>query len=241
VVRDGQYFNVHLLLEPQDSGLYLTSAPGENPVLFGGQRLTGWQCEGEHWQAVDLPVFPRIEKPASDASEPDRWQIRMLDVDGQWMPGARFPSKDFLEHSSEFPVPWMSTTGGGWKRQPTTEELTRLNYPPGQLGVWLTEQCNLLDLKINRTAGHGIVARTRDLGTRVQNCEVGDCGAGGIYVGGTNCVLYRFESRILLRLPTGPTTSFSAEAARRSGCPLKTIARDGSKPLPHGASLSLIL
>jgi hypothetical protein len=34
-------------------------------------------------------------------------------------------------------VPWMSTTGGGWKRKPTDEELTTMKYEPGDLGPWL--------------------------------------------------------------------------------------------------------
>jgi len=60
----------------------------------------------------------------------------------------------------------------------------------GAITLAYTEQCSLLGLKINRVAGHGILARTPDFGTRVQDCEINDCGAGGIYVGGTNCVIY---------------------------------------------------
>jgi len=34
-------------------------------------------------------------------------------------------------------VPWMSTTGGGWKRKPTEQELTTMKYRDGDLGDWL--------------------------------------------------------------------------------------------------------
>ncbi|MBN2594986.1 MAG: right-handed parallel beta-helix repeat-containing protein, partial [Sedimentisphaerales bacterium] len=50
---------------------------------------------------------------------------------------ARLPEKGFFEHLSRFDVPWMSTTGGGWKRKPTGEELTTLKYRPEDIGLWL--------------------------------------------------------------------------------------------------------
>ena len=34
-------------------------------------------------------------------------------------------------------MPWMSTTGGGWKRKPTSDELTTMKYRPDDIGTWL--------------------------------------------------------------------------------------------------------
>ncbi|MGD0091793.1 MAG: right-handed parallel beta-helix repeat-containing protein, partial [Planctomycetota bacterium] len=64
----------------------------------------------------------------------------MLQVDERFCPRARYPEQGTLAHLSAFEVPWMSTTGGGWKRKPTEEELTSLRYKPGDLGPWLEVQ-----------------------------------------------------------------------------------------------------
>jgi len=61
----------------------------------------------------------------------------MLVVNGRFCKRARYPKEGFLVHLTEFTVPWMSTTGGGWKRKPTQEELTTMKYKPGDLGPWL--------------------------------------------------------------------------------------------------------
>ena len=58
-------------------------------------------------------------------------------VNGRYCPRARLPEKGFFEHVSVFDVPWMSTTGGGWKRKPTDGELTTMKYKPADIGPWL--------------------------------------------------------------------------------------------------------
>lgn len=325
VLRGGKYFNVSLGLGPEDSGLVIEAAPEEKPILYGGERITGWAKDGEKFYAASLPDFPRV---AGDA--PADWEIRMLRVDGQWRPRARFPVQGTLTHLTSFDVPWMSTTGGGWKRPPTRAELTTLKYqagdlgpgldiknaeltvyhmwdescvgvaaldpqtqtltlsppaghPPGAFGVkkyavwnvsegmtapgqWYhdrarhrlvywplagqamdaaeviaptrttllrirgtpaakvknvtvrgltfavttvpliaagfaaagfdgaislehTDRCTLADLTVTQVAGHAINARGDVAGTHVENCEISQCGAGGIYVGGAGTVI----------------------------------------------------
>jgi hypothetical protein len=120
VVHGGGYYNVAVELAPVDSGLIIESAGGARPVFYGGIRLTNWVREPGGFLVAALP--------------PDRnWQIRMLDVDGRFALRARYPATGTMPHRTSFNVPWMSTTGGGWQRNPTQEELTTLQYNPGDL------------------------------------------------------------------------------------------------------------
>ncbi|MEJ5170542.1 MAG: right-handed parallel beta-helix repeat-containing protein, partial [Fimbriimonadales bacterium] len=112
---------VHRLSEPlvlgkQDSGLVL-----EGPaVLSGFVVVRGWRQEADGtWSA-----------PA-----PGNRPIRLLAVDGKIRPRARLPETGRLKHESVFDVPWMSTTGGGWKRPPTDEELTTMKVRAGDLSA----------------------------------------------------------------------------------------------------------
>jgi hypothetical protein len=125
VVREGAYYNVAVSLDERDSGLTIEAAPGERPVLYGGQPVVNWQQDGEFWSAV----LPQVGgKP---------WDFRMLQVNGRMCPRARYPQEGELFHESEFPVRWMTSTGGGWEREPTGAELTTLKYKEGDLGPWL--------------------------------------------------------------------------------------------------------
>ena len=126
-VHAGDYFlEQPLLLEAPDSGLTLQAAPREKVTLYGGRRVTGWMKEGDRFWAAPLPeVADR------------KWDFRMLVVNGRFCRRARLPAEGFFEHLSEFKVPGVSTTGGGWQRQPTPEELTTLRFREGDLGPWL--------------------------------------------------------------------------------------------------------
>ncbi|MEK7404688.1 MAG: right-handed parallel beta-helix repeat-containing protein [Acidobacteriota bacterium] len=127
VVHGGKYFFTEpLVLDARDSGLTIEAAPGETPVLYGGQRITGWQRDGENFWAAKIP-----ERGGQ------RWHFRLLVVNDRVCRPARLPDSGYLTHASEFPVRWMGTSGGGWQRKPTEEELTTLKYRDGDLGPWL--------------------------------------------------------------------------------------------------------
>ena len=127
VVRGGEYLlSQPLVLQAEDSGLTIESAPDEEVALYGGRRISGWQQDVEHLWAAELPEVAGGE-----------WDFRMLVVNGRFCRRARLPQEGTFAHLSEFKVPWMSTTGGGWKRKPTQEELTSLQYRPEDLGPWL--------------------------------------------------------------------------------------------------------
>ena len=137
VVRGGSYWNVALDLGPRDSGLTIESEPGELPVLHGGQRLTGWVKDGDRFLAAPLPVLPATPEQVQAGLALSQWEVRLLLVNGQTRPRARYPETGELPHRTSFDVAWMSTTGGGWQRQPTPEELTTLQYQPGDLPAGL--------------------------------------------------------------------------------------------------------
>jgi hypothetical protein len=136
VLHGGNYWNVGLVLSPEDSGLSIEAEPGETPRLYGGQRLSGWVKEGALVSAA-LPVLPAVTEDVNAGMALPQWEVRLLLVNGQSRVRARFPEAGELTHRSSFDVRWMSSTGGGWQRKPTEEELTTLRYQPGDLPAGL--------------------------------------------------------------------------------------------------------
>ena len=127
IIHQGQYFfDEPLVLTDRDAGLSIESAPGAKVYIYGGRKVIGWKKDGEEFYSAELPGV----KSGS-------WDFRALVVNGRFCPRARLPEKGYFEHLSNFNVPWMSTTGGGWKRKPTKEELTTLKYRPEDIGPWL--------------------------------------------------------------------------------------------------------
>ncbi len=127
VIREGeQFLSEPVVLTHEDSGLTIEGAAGARVVLYGGRQVGGWQKDGDKFYAADLPGVKE-----------GKWDFRALIVNGRYCPRARLPEKGYFEHTSVFDVPWMSTTGGGWKRKPTDEELTTMKYKPEDLGPWL--------------------------------------------------------------------------------------------------------
>ncbi|MCP4644777.1 MAG: right-handed parallel beta-helix repeat-containing protein [bacterium] len=128
VLSDGRHFvEETVILSPQDANLTIEAAPGAEPVLCGGRRVDGWQRDGDAFWSVALPEV-------ADGS----WDFRALVVNGRMPRRARLPEEGRYQHESAFDVRWMSTTGGGWERKPTDEELTTMVYKEGDLGPWLT-------------------------------------------------------------------------------------------------------
>lgn len=127
VIRAGEYYLQETLnLGPEDSDLMIQAADGETAILYGGRLITGWEPDGERLWRATLPAV-------ADGS----WDFRMLVVNGRFCRRARLPAQGKFTHLTEFNVPWMSTTGGGWQRKPTDEELTTMRYRPEDLGPWL--------------------------------------------------------------------------------------------------------
>jgi hypothetical protein len=136
ILRGGSYYNTFLELTAEDSGLAIEAMPGETPILYGGKRITGWKKEenGDFWFA---------ELPEAASGE---WNFRMLAVNRRFCKRSRLPEKGTYSHLTEFDVPWMSTTEGGWKRKPTMDELTAFQYKESDLGPWL--DCKSAELTI---------------------------------------------------------------------------------------------
>ena len=123
-VAPGEYFVERtIVLDSRDNGLTIRAKEAGKAILVGGRKITGWQKDGEHFYSASLPQV-------KDGS----WDFRALVVNGRMCSRARWPKTGRLTHESRFDVPWMSTTGGGWKRKPTAEELTTMKVKAADLG-----------------------------------------------------------------------------------------------------------
>jgi hypothetical protein len=125
VVEAGLYaLDKPIVLTAQDSGLTLRAAEAGTVFIRGGRKLQPWHRDGDRFYTAAVTGVARGD-----------WDFRVLIVDGRYAPRARVPAEGTLTHDSSFKVPWMSTTGGGWKRKPTQAERTTLIYRAGDLGA----------------------------------------------------------------------------------------------------------
>lgn len=122
LLKPGIYFiDQTVVLDGRDAGLTIEGTSREKTILCGGSKLSGWRKVGADKWVCKVPE-------GSD--------FRMLVVNGEPRPRSRYPETGRLKHRSIFDVPWMSSTGGGWKRKPTDEELTTMKCDPKDLGAW---------------------------------------------------------------------------------------------------------
>ncbi|HYG35691.1 MAG TPA: hypothetical protein VEC99_12945, partial [Clostridia bacterium] len=90
LLRKGTYDLAEpVVFEPADSGsskspVTYAAAPGEQPVLSGGRRITGWRKHNEKLWVADLP---EVNSGA--------WRFNQLYVNGELRPRARTPNKGF--------------------------------------------------------------------------------------------------------------------------------------------------
>lgn len=125
VLLAGEYFLTQTVRVAKESECLTIEGTGRGATtLIGGVRVINWARQG------DLFVAPVTDEVARDGA-------RMLMVSGKLRPRSRVPATGEFEHESVFDVPWMSTTGGGWKRKPTDLELTTMRFKPGDIGDWL--------------------------------------------------------------------------------------------------------
>ena len=123
-VAPGEYFVERtIVLDSRDNGVTIRAKEAGKSILFGGRKISGWQKDGENFYAAQLPEVKE-----------GKWDFRTLVVNGRMCSRARWPKTGRLTHESRFDVPWMSSTGGGWKRKPTTEELTTMKFKAADLG-----------------------------------------------------------------------------------------------------------
>ena len=100
LVRGGTHFlSQPLVLEPEDSGtrarpVVWAAYPGEQPIVSGGRRITGWQKgPGNLWQ-VELPEV-----------RSGTWYFRQLFVGGQRRQRARSPNTGYHRIAGLLPGP----------------------------------------------------------------------------------------------------------------------------------------
>ena len=117
-LEPGEYFlDTPLLLGPEESGLTVEGAGDGEATIHAGRPVTGWEKEEGPFYAAALPDVDGLT-----------WDFRCLVVNDRLAPRARLPDEGTFTHLTDFNVRWMSTTGGGWQRKPTQEELTTLRY-----------------------------------------------------------------------------------------------------------------
>jgi hypothetical protein len=117
-VLPGDYFLAKTCeLDARDNGLTIEAVEAGKTTLYGGKPVTGWKRDREKFWYADLPGV-----------KDGAWDFRALVVNGRLAERARMPEAGTLQHLSKFDVPWLSSVGGGWARQPTKEELTTMRY-----------------------------------------------------------------------------------------------------------------
>lgn len=123
LVRGGTYsMQQPLVLEPQDSGtaerpLVFAAYPGEQPVLSGGRRITGWQRgPGELWQ-VELPEV-----------RAGQWYFRQLFVGSSRRQPARSPNDGYHRIAKLLPGPPIPNA------KPVARD--KFVFAPGDLQPW---------------------------------------------------------------------------------------------------------
>ena len=99
-IQEGEYFDVSVILNAQDSGLNISGAPGKNVKLIGGKIITGWQQSGNLFE---------YQMPDSLLANLD---FRILIVNDTLRDRARLPETGAFNHLSEWPVEWQSSQGG---------------------------------------------------------------------------------------------------------------------------------
>ena len=123
-IREGDYYNVAVVLSPIDSGLTISGENGKKVRLFGGKMLDGFKYNGNLLEATI---------PDSVLMDLD---FRLLIVNDTLKERARLPETGAFNHLSEWPYQWQSSQGG-WAQKPTENDLKTLYYNPHDLGSWL--------------------------------------------------------------------------------------------------------
>jgi len=123
-IREGDYYNVAVVLSTKDAGLTISGENGKKVRLFGGKMLDGFKYNGNFLEAT---------VPDSVLKDLD---FRILIVNDTLKERARLPETGAFNHLSEWPYQWQSSQGG-WAQKPTESDLTTLYYNPQDLGSWL--------------------------------------------------------------------------------------------------------
>ena len=124
VIKEGDYFDVSVLITKADSGLHISGQPGKSVRLMGGIIFGDWQKKGD-WLEAQVP----------DSLWPDL-DFRILIVNDTLRDRARLPETGAFNHKNEWPHQWQSSQGG-WSVKPTYNDLTTLYYDPEYIGSWL--------------------------------------------------------------------------------------------------------
>jgi hypothetical protein len=131
LIEGGLYFlNEPLVLEPIDSGLFLSAYRNGRPIVSGGRKISGWketEVGGKKLWAADIPE-------ARDG----KWFFRELWINGRRAVRARHPNHGYLS------VAELPEATADW-----TKGQTRFRFREGDLKPW-TEAANAEVLVMTR-------------------------------------------------------------------------------------------
>jgi hypothetical protein len=120
VIRGGTHFlSEPLALTPSDSHLNLVAYSGEQPILSGGRRITGWRETTVNGRSVWAADVLRARE--------GKWSFRELWINGRRAVRARLPNRGYLE-VAELPDKTATWTDGH----------SRFRYREGDLKAWAT-------------------------------------------------------------------------------------------------------
>lgn len=139
-----------------------THIKGDGAIFVGGRRIFWREEEGLLVCDVegDLP-------------------LRSLVVKGGLRGRCRLPKEGYWKHESVFDVKWMSTTGGGWQRKPTHEELSTLKAAPGTLA---SLDLSSAEATIKHSWDESLLTVEKVEGDRITFAQEGGHPAGGFGV-----------------------------------------------------------
>ncbi|MCD6519928.1 MAG: right-handed parallel beta-helix repeat-containing protein [Anaerolineae bacterium] len=128
-LRGGRYSLARpLAFTPEDAAPVTYAAyPGEEPILDGGVRITGWQESELHGQRVWTVRLPEVAA--------GKWYFRQLFVNGKRRPRTRLPKEGFFQ---------MADVPGVTPETPFHEGTNTFRCAPGDIQLWR----NLTDVEI---------------------------------------------------------------------------------------------
>ncbi len=116
LIREGRYFNTHIILTNKDNGLKISNYKSENVVLYGGQLVKSPIIENG-FAVVDIP-----------GSKNRSWDFRMVLVNNQIRLSTRMPQSGEFKATNKWLVKSLPAKDGYWERQPQTKDLRVLRF-----------------------------------------------------------------------------------------------------------------
>ncbi|MBE9466624.1 right-handed parallel beta-helix repeat-containing protein [Dyadobacter subterraneus] len=124
IIKGGDYYNVNVTLEAQDSGLSIRSFDSSRVRLYAGSVLKADKVLQNGWLEFDIPE-----------SKDKSWDFRMILINGNLRERAHIPQIGSFIYLNKWVVKGLSASDGYWERKPSFEELNVLKYSSTDFGA----------------------------------------------------------------------------------------------------------